>query len=163
MKILLLLRHAKSSWGDSSLPDVARPLNERGLKVAPLVGRVLAERGVHPSLVLCSPAVRTQRTAELVLAAANLDVPVIHDERIYAATHARLLNVLAETDDKHEAVLFIGHNPGLEELLAHFTGEVRAMPTAALAALTLDVDSWNAIHEGRAHLDWFVKPRDLQS
>lgn len=163
MKKLLLLRHAKSSWGDSSLSDVERPLNERGLKAAPLMGRVLAERSVHPSLVLCSPAVRTQRTAELVLRAANLDVPVNLDERIYAATHARLLKMLAETDDRHEAVLLIGHNPGLEDLLAHFTGEERTVPTASLAALTLDVDAWDQIHQARGHLDWFVKPRDLQS
>jgi phosphohistidine phosphatase len=162
MKTLLLFRHAKSSWSDSSLPDVARPLNERGLKAAPLMGSVIAERAVRPSLILCSPAVRTKRTAELVLAAANLDVPVTFDERIYAATHARLLKVLAETETEHEVVMLIGHNPGLEELLAHFTGEARQMPTAALAALTLNVDSWKAIHEARAHLDWFVKPRDLQ-
>lgn len=162
MRSLFLLRHAKSSWSDSSLSDFARPLNERGLKAAPLIGKVLAERDVRPSLVLCSPAVRTQKTAELVLTAANLDVPVKYDERIYEATPTRLLNLLAETEDVHEAVLLIGHNPGLEELLAHFTGEGRAMPTAALAALTLDVDSWNQIHHARGHLDWFIKPRDLK-
>ncbi len=163
MKHLFLLRHAKSSWGDASLSDFARPLNERGLDAAPRVGRELAARGALPDFVLASPAVRARATAELALAAANFDVSIKFDERIYAASVGRLFEVLSEIDDAYTTVMLVGHNPGMEELLAHFTGELRPVPTAACARLTLDVDGWRQIHEARAQLDWFIKPRELNA
>jgi len=163
MKHLFLLRHAKSDWGDPSLLDSERPLNKRGLEAAPLIGRVLGEQSVRPTLVLCSPAVRTRETATLALAAAKLDAHVRFDERIYEASASRLLEVVAETEDAHAAVLLIGHNPGLSELLAHFTEDVRAMPTAALAVISLETENWTAIDRTRGRLEMFVKPRDLDS
>lgn len=162
MKTLLLLRHAKSSWGDPSLADFNRPLNERGLRAVPRVGCELARRGVTPDKVLASPAQRTRETAELVSKAARLDAKIVFDQRIYAASLARLLEVLRDATDADETILLVGHNPGLEELLAHLTGGVLPMPTAALAKLDLDVDSWRRIDAANAHLDWFVKPRDLE-
>lgn len=163
MKHLLLLRHAKSDWGNAALHDLERPLNRRGLEAAPRIGRVLGEQQARPTLVLCSPAVRTRETATLALAAANSDAPVHFDERIYEAPASRLLEVLADADDAHAAVLLIGHNPGLSELLAHLTQDARAMPTAALAVISLDIENWAAIDRARGRLEMFVKPRDLDS
>lgn len=162
MKQLFLMRHAKSEWGNPNLSDAERPLNQRGLDAAPRVGRVLGEQSARPTLVLCSPAVRTRETATLALEAAELDAPIRFDERIYEASAARLLEVLAETEEAHAAVLMIGHNPGLAELLTHLTGEAREMPTAALAVVSLDTETWAAIERGRGRLGVFVKPRDLK-
>lgn len=163
MRTLLLLRHAKSSWGDASLPDIARPLNERGRRAAPLIGGEMRRRGTMPDLVLSSPATRTRETLELVRITAKLDSPVRFDERIYEASVDDLLRVIADAEDEHASILVVGHNPGLENLLTHFTSEVHPMPTAALAALTLDVASWSDVQNTTARLDWFVKPRDLDS
>ena len=116
-----------------------------------------------PDLVLVSPATRTRETLELVRVAAKIDAPVHIDERIYEASVDDLLRVIADAEDEYASVLIVGHNPGLENLLTHFTGEVHTMPTAALAALTLDVANWRDAREATARLDWFVKPRDLDT
>lgn len=113
--------------------------------------------------MISSPATRTRETLELVRGAARSDAPVRFDERIYEASTDDLLRVIADAEDEHASILIVGHNPGLENLLTHFTGEVHTMPTAALAALTLDAASWRDVRDAVARLDWFVKPRDLDT
>ncbi len=117
MKTLYLLRHAKSSWNDSSLRDFDRPLNDRGRADAPVIGKHLASEDLGDPLLICSPALRTRETAQLVLLNANLHVDPRFDERIYEASLRDLLQVVSETDDARETLILIGHNPGLEELL----------------------------------------------
>src|ERR1700704_2016399 len=142
MKTLLLLRHAKSSWKDASVKDFDRPLNQRGLKTAPAVGRLIKQRKLQPDLVLSSPAERARQTTQLVLAGAGLKVEMRHDERIYEATAARLFEVVTQIEDEAGVAMLVGHNPGLEELLAALTGESASMPTAALACIQLEVEQW---------------------
>lgn len=160
MKKLFLMRHAKSSWGDASLADFDRPLNERGLRAAPLMGRHLRERRAAPDLILCSPAARARRTAELAAEAAEFRAPLRFDERIYEATAARLAEVVAEASDDDE-ILLVGHNPGMEELLELLTGESRRMPTAAVACVRLDIETWGELRPHAGRLEWHVKPKDL--
>jgi phosphohistidine phosphatase len=161
MKTLLLLRHAKSSWDSPALRDFERPLNERGLKAAPLMGSFLQKRKLRPDLVLSSPAERARQTAALVIEAARAKAPLRFDERIYDATAARLSEVVSQIEDTVETVLLIGHNPGMEELIAQLTGEARRMPTAALARVTLDIEKWSKLREGTGALAELIKPRDL--
>ena len=118
MKTLYLLRHAKSSWNDSSLRDFDRPLNERGRADAPVIGKHLASEDLSDPLLICSPALRTRETAQIVLRNANLHVEPRFDDRIYEASLRDLLQVVSEIDDARETLILIGHNPGLEELLA---------------------------------------------
>jgi phosphohistidine phosphatase len=161
MKKLLLLRHAKSSWEDTSLPDFERPLNERGRRAAPLVGRFLNERGIRPELVVCSPAKRTRETIALVLEAAGIETELRFDERIYEAGLQSLLDVVSGIEDEKAEVLLVGHNPGFEYLLERLTGASARMPTAALARIILDADNWNEAHATGGRLDWLVKAREL--
>ena len=132
MRTLYLLRHAKSSWKDASLRDFDRPLKDRGRKAAKRIGKHLAAEKLNDPLVICSPAVRTRETAEIVLKSANLRVEERFDERIYEASLRDLLQVVSEIPDDKQVVILIGHNPGFEELLAFLTGEGRRMPTCAL-------------------------------
>lgn len=161
MKRLILLRHAKSSWDDPSLNDFERPLNERGRRAAPLVGRFMRKQKVCPDLILCSPAERTRQTVALVAVAAGLDAPVRYDERIYEATAARLAEVVSQAEEGAGEVLLVGHNPGMEELLELLTGEARRMPTAALASIRLDIDRWAKLRERAGRLEWHVKAKEL--
>lgn len=161
MKRLFLLRHAKSSWDDPHLADFDRPLNTRGLRAAPLMGRFIRERKLRPDLVLCSPAERARHTAALLIEAAGLSVPLRYDERIYEATAARLAEVVSQADEGAASLLLVGHNPGLEELLEFLTGETRRMPTAALACLELDTDKWAKLAPRSGRLEWHVKPKEL--
>ncbi|MBV9957619.1 MAG: histidine phosphatase family protein [Acidobacteria bacterium] len=161
MKTLLLLRHAKSSWDDSGLKDFERPLNNRGLQAAPAIGRFLRQQKLQPHLILSSPAERARQTASLVTETARLTADLRYDERIYEASLERLMEVLAQIEDAAEVVMLVGHNPGLEELLEHLTGEAQRMPTAALASISLELDKWGKVREHAGRLEWLVKPKDL--
>ena len=162
MKTLLLLRHAKSSWKDNSVRDFDRPLNQRGLKTAPAIGRLIRKRKLQPDLVLSSPAERARQTTELVNEAASLKIELRYDERIYEASVARLLEVVSQLDDEAGVVILVGHNPGLAELLEMLTGEAHSLPTAALACIELNIEKWNKVRAGAGRLDWLVTPKELK-
>lgn len=155
------MRHAKSSWGDPSLADFERPLNERGRKAAPLVGRFMRRQRLRPDLVLSSPAARARQTAALVIESAGLDAPLRYDERIYEATAARLAEVVSQVEETVGELLLVGHNPGLGGLLELLTGESRHLPTAALARVVLDLEKWGRLREGAGRVELFVRPKEL--
>lgn len=164
---LLLLRHAKSDWSTGASSDYERPLNPRGLKAAPKVGRWLADEQLLPDRVISSPAVRAVTTTELVCA--ELAIPVskiIWEPGIYEASLLDLLKVIQDIPADFQRVLLVGHNPGLENMVAHLTGyravehEEISMPTAAVARFKLSV-VWPEIAPEYARLlgiQW-VRPR----
>ena len=161
MKTLLLLRHAKSSWKDTSVKDFDRPLNQRGLKAAPAIGRLMRKRKLQPELVLSSPAERARQTTQLVLEAAGLKTEVRYDERIYEASAARLFEIVSQIDEEAGMVMMVGHNPGFEELLETLTGEASSLSTAALACIELDSEKWSKVKAGENRLAWLVKPKEV--
>ena len=114
MKTLFLIRHAKSSWDDTALPDKDRPLGDRGRRDAPKMGKRLAKRDVKPDLILSSPARRALTTAEIV--AKKLDYKlkdIVVDDRLYTGAVHDPLNVIHKVGDKLERVMLFGHNPEL--------------------------------------------------
>jgi phosphohistidine phosphatase len=161
MRTLYLLRHAKSSWKDETLRDFDRPLKGRGRKAAQLVGQVLAEEKLESPLVISSPAVRARETTELVLESAGLKVKPRFEERIYEADVRTLLAIVKAIPDSSGVALIVGHNPGFENLLDYLTGDSRHMPTAALAKIEFDVESWSEVAEESGRLELFVTPREL--
>ena len=161
MKTLFLLRHAKSSRKDQSLPDFERPLNGRGKQAAEKVGRYLKRELIVPELVLSSPAARARETIERVAKAAKWSVEVRFDQRIYEAGGLRLLEVISQIENERKAVLLVGHNPGIEELLMLLAGESKKVPTGALMKLELKSSKWTTAADKRAKLAWLIKPRKL--
>ena len=165
---LLLLRHAKSSWDDPKLDDFDRPLDSRGLKTAPLMGRELARRGWLPDLALVSPALRTRDTWRLVAAELPKHVPAEFAEDIYEAAPAAILARVRRTDAT--SLLLIGHNPGLQQFAMRLAGpgsdegvfkKIEAkFPTGALARFTVE-DDWGSLEFGGARLTHFVRPKDV--
>ncbi len=150
MKKIYILRHAKSSWKDSSLSDFDRPLNERGKRNAPMMGIKMAELNIVPDLVLSSSANRAYTTASIV--AEKLDYPKDRIERrrdLYLASSHSILKIINSADNKHESLMIVGHNPGLTELANDLGAfQVSNMPTCALVALEFAVDDWHAVHWG---------------
>ena len=142
MKTLLLLRHAKSSWKHADRTDHDRPLHTRGKRDAPRMAAFVHDQRLAPDLILSSSAVRAQRTAEAVAVACGLDGAVRSEPRLYLAEPSTILELLGEVAGDVERVLIVGHNPGLEELVAILTGRDETMPTAALAQITLPIDDW---------------------
>jgi phosphohistidine phosphatase len=154
---LVLLRHAKSAWPDG-VPDRRRPLNERGRRDAPAVGRWLRDHVDHLDAVACSPAERTRET--WALASGELTDPpaATIDDRIYAAAPDELLAVVHDLPDAASTALLIGHNPGMEELVELLSGQEEGMKTASLAVLTW-TGAWADADAGVARLSDHQTPR----
>jgi phosphohistidine phosphatase len=147
MKILLLLRHAKSSWKDESLADRERPLAKRGLQDAPRIGKLLREENLLPDMILSSTALRARQTVELVVDAASYSGEVRWLDTLYAAAPEDILDAVNLLPESCACVMVVGHNPGMDELLSLLTGEEENLTTAALAQIDLPVAGWNQVSE----------------
>jgi phosphohistidine phosphatase len=167
VKVLGLLRHAKSDMDDAALRDFDRGLNERGRRGAALIGRHISELGIGWDAAIASPAMRVRRTIE----ASGLPVDARFDERAYLADAATLLELLRQIEGEPAHVLLVGHNPGLHELVfrlvdpdretALFASAAEKFPTATFALLELAIDRWSDIGPDCATLVHFARPRDL--
>jgi phosphohistidine phosphatase len=149
MKTLYLVRHAKSSRDDFTVPDRQRPLETRGERDAAKMGRRLLQRHGKPDLIVSSPALRALATAKLL--AEGLDYKLkrlVVDDRLYAAAMETLIAVIEEIDDKLESVMLVGHNPGFTDLAHCFSSDISHMPTCAVAVLAFDVKTWSAVGRG---------------
>jgi phosphohistidine phosphatase len=157
MKTLLLLRHAKSSWKQPELNDHERPLNKRGKKEAPKVGKYLKENDLVPDLILSSTARRAHETAEAVAEESGYDKEIELYQDLYLSDTGCYLDILQRLSDTATRVLVVGHNPDLDELLALLTDVNEHMNTAALAQIDLPISSWNELNEatdGRLQKLW---------
>ncbi len=163
-KNLLLLRHAKSSWNSPDLDDRDRPLNARGRKAATRMGRLLNEESLVPELVLCSIARRTQETADLAFAQVPAGPSISLRGELYHADPLKIGAVVMTVAEPFQSVLLIGHNPGLEEFLAQYTGELHPMPTGTLAWIEFELDTWSRLgNVTRGSLKRIWRPREIDT
>ncbi|MEM8882435.1 MAG: histidine phosphatase family protein [Planctomycetota bacterium] len=158
---LLVLRHAKSAWDTDASSDFERPLSKRGRKAAPRMGRWIRENDLQPDFVLASTALRVRQTVHALLPELDREPPVVWEDTIYEASIAELLTLLSACPPDHRRVLLVGHNPGLESLVAHLSGRAHLFPTAALAHFTLP-SNWSTLMEGAGSLDALIRPRELE-
>ena len=144
-RTLILVRHGKSSWEEKGLTDRARPLAERGLRDAPLMGRRLAHDKVRPDLILSSPACRALSTANIIAEVLGYrPEEIVTEERLYGSDVETLLEVMAELRDAFRCVMLFGHDPGFTDLAHRFSSKITRMPTCAVARFTFDAPSWSA-------------------
>lgn len=164
MATLLILRHAKSDWDDPSLADHDRPLNKRGRRDAPRIGRLLVDRSLVPRQVFTSSAVRARTTAQVVAEQCGLaDSLVVVVPQLYLAGPETYLDYLRWHAVADGPVLVVGHNPGLEGLLHELTGANEHLPTAALAQVTLDLAAWSDLSRlTPARLEAVYRPKELE-
>lgn len=169
MKILTLLRHAKSGWDDPVTRDFDRPLNPRGRRAARTVGAEMKSQGLAFDLVVASSARRVTETLDEV-AAGYGEISPRYDERLYLASVATLLDVVRNAPDDVERLLLVGHNPGMEELALRLArrdsdplrGEIEIKyPTGTVAEIELPADRWAEVREGTGRIVRFIRPRDL--
>jgi phosphohistidine phosphatase len=166
MKHLILLRHAKSSWKNSTLDDADRPLAERGERDAPHMAARLKNRGAQPTLLLTSPARRALRTAEIVGPALGLGAAQMRTvPELYLASPNDIRGVLATQDDAHDCVLLVGHNPGLTELVNELLPGLALdnLPTSGVVGLELANASWSAAARLRGRLEYLDYPKNPAS
>ena len=143
-KELFLVRHAKSSWDDPTISDHDRPLNERGYRNAPEMGRRLSDRGVSPDALISSTALRARTTARII--ADSLGWPeerVVLDRALYHASATELQEYIGGLNDAHTSVMLFGHNPGMTSLVSHLFGlALDNLPTCGVVYLQFSAESW---------------------
>ena len=158
MRELILLRHAHAEIASLGQADLDRPLSAEGLAEAEAAGHWLKSQNLVPDCVLCSPSRRTRETLEGVLGVVGYVEQRVED-RIYEATPGELL-ALADSMPESERLMLVGHNPGLEQLVALLhsgqSGEYRGMPPAGIAVLALPAG--RALEPGIARLGAFWWP-----
>lgn len=161
MKILTLVRHAKSSWDNPEWSDMERPLNKRGMADAPFMADVIAKKLEKPDIIFSSPAVRAHTTAvEFALKLKINKDDIIIDKDIYNYGKRHILNIIKELDNSLTKVMFFGHNPDITSLSSYFSGEFfDNVPTAGTVAIQFDTDKWSDLLEKNGKLLFFEFPK----
>jgi len=172
MLTLSLLRHAKSSWKNPTLPDRERPLAARGITDAPLMGRAITERGIDPELVLCSSARRTVDTLSLVLPELKVEPSVVYEDALYHASAAEMLHRLRDVQPGANRVMMVGHNPDIQRLALDLIGSgpkhmrnhlMEKYPTAGLVVINFTAGLWSSVDINSGALNKFLVPRELRA
>ena len=161
MKTLYLMRHAKSSWDTPGLNDGERPLNSRGKKNAPFMGKLLKEKNEIPDLIISSPAKRAYSTAKKV--AKEVDYPgkkILKEEKLYMADTDEFLSVIGNTGQNLNKLMLVSHNSGITRFANFISGEnLDNIPTAGIARIDFDMDSWRQIKETKGKMIFFEYPK----
>ena len=162
-KILYLVRHAKSSWKDATLADRDRPLNGRGKRNSPDMGKRMREQGHQPGLVIASPAKRALATAGNIARELGIDESgIVADENLYFSGASAMREVLARVDDRYRKVMMVGHNPDVTLLLNSLADSgVIDMPTCGIAIIGFDMASWAGLHSTRGVLLAYDTPKSI--
>ena len=162
MKSLFIVRHAKSSWDDSSLRDIERPLNNRGKRDAPRMASFLFSEIGSVDRIISSPAVRAQTTANEFADAFGKRGEVEIDQRIYGASSDRMLNILNNLSNSYSKVCLFGHNPTFTyfaEKLADVN--IGNLPTCGIVGIEFSVDDWQAVSWGSGQQIMYEYPKSL--
>jgi len=164
VKTLYLHRHAKSDWGDKDLSDFERPLNKRGKKDAPAMGRHLAEkRNAKPELIISSPAKRAIKTAKAIAKELNCPKEKIRQElKIYEASVDDLLDIINGINDSYNSAMIFGHNPGFTYLAAQISdADIDNIPTCGVCRIDFDIDSWKEVKTRTGKIVFFDYPPNI--
>ena len=161
MKNLFLTRHAKSSWNNSGLADIDRPLNERGKKAAPFMGKLIVDKGEKPELLISSPAYRALSTAKAFGEVMGLvENDIIVNRAIYGAGAQQLLELVQNQDDLHKSIMLFGHNPTFTSFVNLLTGRnIMNVVTCGDVRIDFEYSSWTDIDFGSGRLVYYEYPK----
>lgn len=161
MKILYVIRHAKSSWEEKDIADFDRPLNDRGERDAPFMGNLLRKINVTFDLVISSPAKRAYDTAKIICEKVGYKIDSIELKReLYLADVKDILEIIKNVDNKFETVAIFGHNPGFTDFVNYICDEnIDNVPTCGIVKIELFVDSWKSLGKGLGKIRMFEYPK----
>ena len=157
MRHITLLRHAKSSWEDTSLKDFDRPLAPRGVGDILIMAKEMNER-ITPDIIISSRARRTTLTALGVNEILNS--ALLYDDRLYEASMTDMFQVIGELDDSLQSIMIVGHNPTLHDFIEFITSQrFKKIPTCSATILTTSASSWREISNQNTKLKEFLSPK----
>ncbi|MBC7890441.1 MAG: histidine phosphatase family protein [Ferruginibacter sp.] len=160
-KILLVVRHAKSSWDIGTLNDFERPLNDRGKKDAPMMAKRIIDKKLGVDAFVSSPAKRAKKTAELFCEAYNKPADSIgYVSMLYQATAEDFYEVVEHLDDSFNTVAVFSHNPGITEFVNTLTDiKIDNMPTCSIYALQVRLKKWADFKKAAKDFLFFDYPK----
>ena len=163
MRLLTLVRHAKSSWTDPGLSDEERPLNKRGLRDGPRMARRFAERAPRPVILVSSSALRASTTAGFFASALGINEETIqYLDELYTFDSSDLLAAIQALPDQYSHVCLFGHNPAITTLSNQLSGEsINNIPTAGITHIAIDRDQWQKTGSNSGKLVFFDYPKRL--
>jgi len=161
LKNLYLTRHAKSSWGNPGLADIDRPLNSRGKKAAPSMGKLIMDKGEKPELLISSPANRAFSTAKVFASAMGLhETDVLIKDTIYGAGVHQLLNLVQDVDDLYNSIMLFGHNPTFTSFCNMLSGEnILNIVTCGVVRIDFEFSSWKNIDFNSGRMIYYEYPK----
>ena len=161
MKNLYLTRHAKSSWGNPGLADIDRPLNSRGKKAAPSMGKLIMDKGEKPELLISSPANRAFSTAkEFAKEMGCAETNIIVNRAIYGAGAQQLLNLVQDVDDLYNSIMLFGHNPTFTSFCNMLSGEnILNIVTCGVVRIDFEFSSWKNIDFNSGRMIYYEYPK----
>jgi phosphohistidine phosphatase len=166
VKTLYIIRHAKSSWENPMMSDLDRPLNERGKRDAPRMGKRLKEKAIHPNVMISSPAKRAFGTAKRIAEALGYPKEKIKKEKsLYHGDEVGMLSAVQDINDKYEVAILFGHNPGLTDFVnSLMDGEmdIDNVPTCGVVAFELNLDHWKDAAWGKGKMLFFDYPKSKE-
>ena len=163
MKQLIVIRHAKSSWAHTALTDFERPLNERGERDAPLMGKRLKAYNIFPDAIIVSEAKRTRQTAKRIAGELNFDKEKIElQKRLYHCETEIFLNVIEKLSNDAATAFIIAHNPGITNFVNSLYELFRIdnMPTCGVVGVRFD-GAWKDFHHAEKEVFLFEYPKKL--
>jgi phosphohistidine phosphatase len=160
-KTLFLIRHAKSSWNDPSLPDFDRPLNEKGKKDAPAMAKKLKEKKISIDTLVSSPAKRAKQTGKHFAKEFDLRKKnIIYEPRLYEAGEENFFEVVEDFKNKWENIAIVSHNPGITSFANSLTETgIDDMPTCSVIAVKIDTDKWKDFRGAKKEFWFFDYPK----
>ena len=161
-RLLILMRHAKSDWSDSSLSDHDRPLNSRGQRDAPSMANWLAESDWIPDVVLSSSSQRTCDTFRLMAEQWDQEPTVSFSQDLYLAAPEAILDSIRGDGIDANQLMVLAHNPGISYLASLLAEQSIELPTAAVAVFRVDVEQWSDLRQSTPiQLVDFMRPKAL--
>lgn len=161
MKTLLLVRHAKSDWGNPALEDFDRPLNERGKRDAPAMARRLLDKNINIDAIISSPAKRAAKTAKAFAESYDLKKSRLQfKEELYMAGSAAFTAVIESADEKFESIAVFSHNPGITDFANELTNaRIDNIPTCGVFAIKINTDTWKDFRNAPKEFWFFDYPK----
>jgi phosphohistidine phosphatase len=165
MKVVYFVRHAKSSWAEPALKDFDRPLNKRGLRDAPFMGKLMNAKESRPDALISSPALRAKTTAYYFAEALGIEKDKVQlNPAIYEAFTGELLDIVQQLPDACDTVMLFGHNPALTSLANKFSSTpIANIPTCGIFKVEATVAKWEAFKEANGRLTAFHYPKQYFS
>jgi phosphohistidine phosphatase len=161
VKKLVLIRHAKSDW-NVGVDDYNRPLNERGRKDAPNIGKHLKAINLLPDKIVSSSAERAINTARLIANGVGFPLSeIIETRELYHASHLSILKQVNHTKNDVNTLFIVGHNPGISDFLSYLVDEDYELKTCCVAEISLLVPDWSSLFKGTCVLKQYISPREI--